>query len=150
MPLDADPISTFTYVLSEVEKRGVAYVCLTHPRTDLFLSEEVKRQNLQKAAKDGCVGTSFEQMTLRPFEQVLKTTPKFSTGGYNGENCFEEVEIGELDGITFARWFIGNPDLVEKIRLGLRLTERDVNTSYSDGPVGYTDYPVGEVDDKLD
>ncbi|KAE9366722.1 FMN-linked oxidoreductase [Stipitochalara longipes BDJ] len=118
MPLDADPISTFTYVLSEVEKRGVAYVCLTQPRTDLFLSEDVKRENLRKA---------------------------LSTGGYDGTNCFEEVEKGELDAITFARWFISNPDLVEKIRLGMTLTERVIATTYVDGPEGYTDYPVGEV-----
>jgi N-ethylmaleimide reductase len=37
MPLDSDPISTFSYILTEVEKRGIAYVCLTQPRTDLFL-----------------------------------------------------------------------------------------------------------------
>ncbi|PMD33982.1 FMN-linked oxidoreductase [Hyaloscypha variabilis F] len=119
MPLDADPISTFTYVLSEVEKRGIAYVCLTQPRTDLFLSEDVKRENLRKAVQEG--------------------------SGYDGTNCFEEVEKGELDAITFGRWFISNPDLVEKIRLGMELTERTIETTYADGPEGYTDYPVGEA-----
>jgi len=145
MPLDADPISTFTYVLSEVEKRGIAYVCLTQPRTDLFLSESVKRENLRKATEDGSIKATVEEINLRPFEEVLKTTPKFSTGGYDGTNCFEEVEKGELDGITFGRWFISNPDLVEKIRLGMKLTERIIETTYADGPEGYTDYPVGEA-----
>lgn len=144
MPLDADPISTFTYVLSEVEKRGIAYVCLTQPRTDLFLSEDVKWDNLRRAAKEGAIAATFENINLRPFEEVLKKTPKLSTGGYDGMNCFEEVEKGELDAVTFARWFISNPDLVEKIRLGMKLTERIVETTYSDGPEGYTDYPVGE------
>jgi N-ethylmaleimide reductase len=146
MPLDADPISTFTYVLKEVEKRGVAYVCLSQPRTDLFLSEDVKWENLHKAAKEGSIAARLNEINLRPFEEVLKTTPKLSTGGYDGKNCFEEVERGELDGITFARWFISNPDLVEKIRLGMKLTERNVETTYADGPEGYTDYPVGEVE----
>jgi N-ethylmaleimide reductase len=145
MPLDVDPISTFTYVLSEVEKRGIAYVCLTQPRTDLFLSQEVKWANLYKAAKDGSMKAKAEEINLRPFEDVLKTTPKLSTGGYDGMNCFDEVERGELDAITFGQWFISNPVLVEKIRLGLRLTERNVETTYADGPEGYTDYPVGEV-----
>jgi N-ethylmaleimide reductase len=144
MPLNADPISTFTYVLSEVEKRGVAYVCLSQPRTDLFLSEDVKWENIRKALKEGSV-KPVEKIDLRPFEEVLKTTPKLSTGGYDGTNCFEEVEKGELDAITFARWFISNPDLVEKIRLGLKLTERNVATTYGDGREGYTDYPDGEV-----
>jgi N-ethylmaleimide reductase len=145
MPLDADPISTFTYVLSEVEKRGIAYVCLTQPRTDLFVSEEVKWANLHKAAKEGIIKAKAEEINLRPFEEVLKTTPKLSTGGYDAKNCFEEVETGDLDAITFARWFIANPDLVEKIRLGLQLTERVVETTYTDGAEGYTDYPFGEV-----
>jgi N-ethylmaleimide reductase len=145
MPLDADPISTFTYVLSEVEKRGIAYVCLTQPRTDLFLSEDVKWNNLKKATKEGAIVAKFEEINLRAFEEVLITTPKLSTGGYDATNCFEEVEKGELDAITFGRWFISNPDLVEKVRLELKLTERNVETTYSDGPEGYTDYPVGEV-----
>jgi N-ethylmaleimide reductase len=145
IPLDADPISTFSYVLSEVEKRGIAYICLAQPRADLFLSEEVKWENLNKAAKEGTMTAKVEEINLRPFEEVLKTTPKLGTGGYNGTNCFEEVESGELDAITFGRWFIANPDLVEKVRLGLKLTERKVETTYTDGPEGYTDYPVGEV-----
>jgi N-ethylmaleimide reductase len=144
MLLDADPISTFTYVLSEVEKRGIAYVCLSQPRTDLFLSEDVKWENIRQALKEGSV-KPVEKIDLRPFEEVLKTTPKLSTGGYDGTNFFEEVEKGELDAITFARWFISNPDLVEKIRLGLKLTERNVATTYGDGQEGYTDYPVGGV-----
>ena len=145
MPLDADPISTFSYVLSEVEKRGIAYVCLTQPRADLFLSEDVKRENLRKAVEGGSVKTTVEEINLRPFEEVLKTTPKLSTGGYDGTNCFDEVEKGELDAITYARWFISNPDLVEKIKSGKKLTERIIESTYSDGPEGYTDYPVGEV-----
>jgi len=145
MPLDADPISTFSYVLSEVEKRGVAYVCLTQPRTDLFLSEDVKKENLRKAVESGSLNAKVEEINLRPFEEVLKTTPKLSTGGYDPTNCFDEVEKGELDAITFVRWFISNPDLVEKIRSGKKLTERIVESTYSDGPEGYTDYPIGEV-----
>ena len=70
MPLDADPISTFTYVLSEVEKRGVAYVCLSQPRTDLFLSEDVKWENIRKALKEGSV-KPVEKIGLRPFVEVL-------------------------------------------------------------------------------
>lgn len=144
MPLDSDPISTFTYVLSEVEKRGIAYVCLAQPRADLFLSEDVKKDNLRKAV-EGVIAAKMEEINLKPFEEVLKTTPKLSTGGYDGMNCFEEVEKGELDAVTFGRWFISNPDLVEKIRLGLKFTERNVETTYADGLVGYTDYPFGEV-----
>ncbi|KUJ23809.1 NADH-flavin oxidoreductase/NADH oxidase [Mollisia scopiformis] len=146
MPLASDPISNWTYVLSEVEKRGLAYVCLTQPRADLFLSSDKKLATLAKASEDGIIAAEPEDIHLKHFEKVLKDTPTFATGEYDGTNCFDEVEKEELDGVTFGRWFISNPDLVEKIRLGLRLTPWDQTTFYTPGPKGYTDYPVGEVD----
>lgn len=140
MELDSDPISAFTYILSEVEKRSIAYVCLTQPRTDLFLSEDAKWANLHKASDSSMILVKKEDINLRVFEEVLKTTPKLATGNYDAKNCFEEVEKGELDAITFGRWFISNPDLVERIRAGKDLAEWDMKTWYADGKEGYTDY----------
>jgi len=145
MPLASDPISNWKFVLSEVEKRGVAYVCLTQPRTDLFLPVETKLENLHKASEDGSIAAKPDDIHLRHFEAVLKATPKLATGEYDGTNCFDEVEAGELDAVTFGRWFISNPDLVEKIRLGLNLTPWNSATFYAGGAEGYTDYPLGEV-----
>lgn len=133
-------------MLLEVEKRGLAYVCLTQPRTDLFLSSESKIENLHKAVEDRSIAAQKDEIHLRHFEKVLMNTPKLATGEYNGTNCFEEVERGELDGVTFARWFISNPDLVERIRLGVKLTPWDRASFYTSGPEGYTDYPVGVVE----
>lgn len=143
MPLDPDPIDTFSFVLAEVNKLKIAYVCLTQPRADLFLPENVKLDNLHKASRDGLMKASPNEITLKPFEEVLKDTPTFSTGGYDNTNCFDEVENGELDAITFGKWFISNPDLVERIRLGMNLTPYKQETFYADGPEGYTDYAIG-------
>ena len=145
MPLDSDPVSTFSYVLSEVEKRGVAYVCLTQPRTDLFLPEKTKWENLHKASENGEMKISKENITLKPFFSILKKTPTFATGGYDDTNCFDEVESGQLDAVTFGRWFISNPDLVERLRAGKKFSPWKQESFYADGPVGYTDYPVADV-----
>ncbi|KAJ5188133.1 hypothetical protein N7491_004458 [Penicillium cf. griseofulvum] len=153
LPLDTDPIANFRYVLSEVEKRGVAYVCLTQPRADLLLEEKTKTENMYAAIREGKVAATVEDLHPRHFLEVLKTTPVLTNGNYNGENCFEEVERNEVDGITFARWFISNPDLVEKLRLGKRLTKWNMETVYASTveagteSVGYTDYPFGEVEE---
>jgi N-ethylmaleimide reductase len=144
MPLDSDPISTFSYVLSEVEKRGVAYVCLTQPRTDLFLPEKTKWENLFKASENGDMKIEREEISLKPLFGILRQTPRFATGGYDDKNCFEEVERGELDAVTFGRWFISNPDLVERIRGGKPLSAWKQESFYADGPEGYTDYPVAK------
>jgi N-ethylmaleimide reductase len=144
MELDSDPIATFSYILTEVEKRGIAYVCLTQPRTDLFLSESAKWANLHMASDIGAIPVKKEDINLRNFERLLKTTPKLATGNYDGENCFEELDRGELDGVTFGRFFISNPDLVERIRGGKELAKWDAKTWYGGGKEGYTDYPFLE------
>lgn len=145
MPLDSDPISTFCYVLNEVEKRGIAYVCLTQPRTDLFLPEKAKWENLHKASETGGMKASKEEITLQPFLRILKNTPTFATGGYDDKNCFDEVESGDLDAVTFGRWFISNPDLVERLQSRKGLSPWKQESFYADGPEGYADYPTVKV-----
>ncbi|GAV55269.1 hypothetical protein ZYGR_0AS05930 [Zygosaccharomyces rouxii] len=43
--------------------------------------------------------------------------------------------------ICYGRFFISNPDLVDRLEKGLRLTEYDRDTFYSHGAKGYVDYP---------
>ena len=47
--------------------------------------------------------------------------------------------------MSFARHFIANPDLVERLRQGLPLARFDRKTLYSPGPEGYSDYPQSET-----
>lgn len=83
---------------------------------------------------------------------MLETTPILANGNYNSENCFEEVEKGEVDAIMFGRWFISNPDLVEMLRLGKRLPKWNMTTVYASAVVveseGCTDYPFREVEEE--
>ncbi|MDB5985175.1 MAG: NADH:flavin oxidoreductase/NADH oxidase [Nevskia sp.] len=51
------------------------------------------------------------------------------------------VASGALDFTGFARAFISNPDLPERLRAGLPISQPDMNTTYSLGAEGYTDYP---------
>jgi N-ethylmaleimide reductase len=141
MPLDKNPAALFTYVLKEVEKRGLAYVSLTQPRADLFLSESAKLALIQSKMEDGSVSLRKEDVSLKPFTSILRTTPVIATGGYNAENCFEEVEKGELDAVSFGKFFISNPDLVERLRNGWPLSPYDPSTFYAVGKKGYTDHP---------
>ena len=43
--------------------------------------------------------------------------------------------------LSFARHFVGNPDLVQRLRHGLPLARLDRKTLYTPGAAGYTDYP---------
>ena len=88
---------------------------------------------------------SKEEISLKPFFEILKKTPTLATGGYDDQNCFDEVERGDLDGVAFGRWFISNPDLVERIQGGKKLSLWKQETFYAGGPEGYTDYPVAQM-----
>ena len=44
--------------------------------------------------------------------------------------------------LSFARHFVGNPDLVQRLRQGLPLARFDRKTLYTPGAAGYTDYPL--------
>lgn len=64
------------------------------------------------------------------------------SGGYNAEKAEEDLQKSKGDLVAFGRYFIANPDLITKFRLGLPLQEADQNTLYSGGAKGYIDYPI--------
>ncbi len=68
-----------------------------------------------------------------------------ANNGYNGELARERVAKGEVDLVAFGRYFISNPDLVERIRRNAPFAEPDRATFYGGGEKGYTDYPTLEV-----
>jgi N-ethylmaleimide reductase len=64
------------------------------------------------------------------------------SGGYDRGRAEADLLIGAADLIAYGRPFIGNPDLVERLKNGIALVEADQATFYSPGPVGYSDYPA--------
>lgn len=61
--------------------------------------------------------------------------------GFTPETAAAMVAGGAAQAVSFARHFIGNPDLAERIRAGLPLARFDRKTLYTAGEAGYTDYP---------
>jgi N-ethylmaleimide reductase len=61
---------------------------------------------------------------------------------YSGEEAAAAIASGELAAVSFGRAFIGNPDLVERLRNDWPLAKFDMNGLYNPGPQGYTDYPA--------
>ena len=52
------------------------------------------------------------------------------------------VAAGEADAVAFGKLFIANPDLPRRFALDAPLNAWNAETFYSEGPVGYTDYPA--------
>src|SRR5437867_4796167 len=63
-------------------------------------------------------------------------------GGFDRASAEAALKAGQADLIAFARPFLANPDLVERMRADATLNAVDMATFYTPGPKGYTDYPV--------
>jgi N-ethylmaleimide reductase len=60
---------------------------------------------------------------------------------YSRDEATAAIESGSLAAVSFGRSFIGNPDLVERLRNDWSLADFDMNGLYNPGEKGYTDYP---------
>jgi NADPH2 dehydrogenase/N-ethylmaleimide reductase len=62
--------------------------------------------------------------------------------GFGPENAEASLQEHPGAALSFARHFIGNPDLVQRLRSGQPLARFDRKTLYTPGAAGYTDYTV--------
>lgn len=65
-----------------------------------------------------------------------------AAGGYTTEKAETLLKAKLIDAVAFGRPFIGNPDLVSRLREDWPLVEFNPATVYAAGAEGYTDYPV--------
>ncbi len=112
---DDDPVATYTYVVRELSKRGIAYLQI------------------------GNYGMEWDVYgTLRP----LFEGPAMFVAGFTRQTAAATIASGAADMIGFGQAYISNPDLAERYRAGLDLTRPDISTYYTQGAEGYTDYPL--------
>jgi N-ethylmaleimide reductase len=119
---DSDPAQTFTQAAKALDRFGLAYLHVVE-----YLPED-------KAAAP--------QPRVAPQMRAVFRGPFILNGGFDAETGMAAVAAGEADLIAYGRWFLANPDLVERFRRGSTLNQPDSATFYTAGPKGYTDYPV--------
>ena len=61
--------------------------------------------------------------------------------GFGADNAQQTLHDYPGAALSFARHYIGNPDLVERLRAGQPLARFDRKTLYTPGAAGYTTYP---------
>ena len=62
--------------------------------------------------------------------------------GFDRASANRAIESRQADLVSFAKPFIGNPDLVRRFREDLPLAASFPETYYQGGPQGYLDYPL--------
>jgi N-ethylmaleimide reductase len=123
---DSDPVALFTYVIAQLNNRGIAFLDLIEPRSS------------KAGGGDGNIEDAPH--TAKLFRDVFKGA-LISAGGHTPESAKADVESGVADAVAFGRYFISNPDLPERIRNGVALNKYDRSTFYGGAEKGYTDYP---------
>lgn len=106
---------TYTYLSSELDKIGIAYIHLsTNPE--------------------------IPEKTYQSIRAVFNNTIIYC-GGLNPESAEEMLTGNSIDLVAFGRNFLANPDFISRIQKNAPFNDVDYNTLYSPGEVGYIDYP---------
>ncbi|KAJ8556703.1 hypothetical protein ON010_g9263 [Phytophthora cinnamomi] len=133
---DSTPRETYGYVVNKLNDYDLAY---------LHVIERRGRHADSVDAPVGGVAHHFRGI----YNGVI-----IAAAGFDRADAIKTIEEGSTDLVAFGRYFISNPDLVERLRVNAELTPFDSGTFYMqpDMPVqaGYTDYPfLGEEDNGI-
>ena len=96
---------------------------------------------LREPGPDGTFGKTDVPKQSPAIRAAFKG-PLILNSDYDVAKAEAALASGLADAIAFGRPFIGNPDLVERIRNGAEWAADNPQTWYSPGPEGYTDYPA--------
>jgi N-ethylmaleimide reductase len=125
MPHYPEIDDTYTYLAEKLNSMGILYI---HVVDHSGMGAPEVPLEIKKAIRN-------------TFERTL-----ILSGGYTKERAESELESGLANLIAFGRPFINNPDLVGRFANDWLLSkELDMNTFYSPGEKGYTDYPLHTI-----
>jgi N-ethylmaleimide reductase len=101
---DSNPHALFDYVADQLNPLGLAYLHIIEPRI---------KGNVLVA--EGQAPIASEQLRKIFKGKII------AAGGFEPDTAEAIVEKGDADLVTFGRYFISNPDLPKRIKLGLPL-----------------------------
>ena len=111
----------YRYVAQQLDARGLAYLHLVD----------------HSAMGAPEVPASMKSILRKTFKGTL-----ILSGGYDAARAESDLAAGNADLIAVGRPFLANPDLVARWQTGAASNEPDMETFYTPGAKGYTDYPT--------
>jgi len=122
-PLDSDPEGTYGYLAERLATLRLAYLHCIEGQT--------RGDNAQQAFDFQALRRAFGGQYI-------------ANNSYTRALALHAIETGHADMVAFGRPFIGNPDLVERLRQDAPLVEAPQDIFYGGGAHGYTDFPALE------
>ena len=114
--VDPDPAETYTTLLAAIAPMQLAYLHVMRSPVRGFDAFAFARQNF----KGGLI----------------------LNDGFDAARATKALADGRGEAVSFGRHYIGNPDLVQRLRDNLPLAGFDQATLYTPGTRGYSDYPA--------
>lgn len=122
-------------------------ICPGNPFNDLHDDnpEETFRALLNAVAPLNLAYLHVIRMPTGPVDNIQLAKNHFSgplivNDHYSAAEASEVIESGGVSAVSFGRYYISNPDLVNKFMNGEELMGFDMKGLYSPGSQGYTDY----------
>ena len=119
---DSNPRHTFTYIINQLNRYGLAYIHLMEAMSDV-------------SEKPGYLSGVTEY-----FRNIYDGTI-ITNVNYNRESGMNVIESGTADLVAYGRLFLANPDLPERFAADAELNKPEPETFYGGDEEGYTDYP---------
>ena len=113
-----EPLPLYRHLVGELARRELAYLHLIEPRASGAGKADLVRDGQPSAAA-----------TFRP----LWPTVLIDAGGIDRAGAIDAVACGHADAVAFGRWFIANPDLPHRLRVGAPLNPYHRPTFYGGG-----------------
>jgi N-ethylmaleimide reductase len=124
--LDSNPQALFNHVVEQLAPLQLAYLHVVEGQTG--------------GARD-YAPFDFDALRSR-YKRNHPAGAWIVNNGYTRSMAIEAVASGRADLVAFGRPFIGNPDLVRRLREDAPLNPLQRETLYGGGAAGYTDYPT--------
>lgn len=119
---DSNPEPLFTYVTEQLNRLNIGWLDLVEGDTGISRTAE----------------PSFDLQKLRKlFKGVV-----IANNLYDRDMALKTRADDTADMVAFGRAFIGNPDLVERLRRNAEIVDAPREAYYGGGPRGYTDFPT--------
>jgi N-ethylmaleimide reductase len=121
MPLYDAMEADYTYLAQQLNARGLAYIHL--------VDHSSMGAPPVPASMKGAFRNAFKGKLIL-------------SGGYDAARAESDIAAGKCDLVAVGKPFLSNPDLVSRWKTGVALNAPDMNTFYTPGANGYTDYPA--------
>ncbi|WP_035695891.1 alkene reductase [Christiangramia portivictoriae] len=117
-----ESIDTFDYIIEKLNAYDLAYIHLSEPFSDVsdvpYLITDIAKH----------------------YRKIYKGTLMINAG-FDRESGNKVIEEGNADLVSYAKWYISNPDLVKRFENKWPLASYNEDTFYTPGEEGYIDYP---------